>query len=245
MPIEMTGPGGARLSIVNGSSPELLQAACQLFEQVFPEDRRYLPYLRACARGNHPSHPNTYDHVWLVGLNDQWVGVRIFSYIKTRSFGHGAYIGFTPLARGAGLGTWLVEQTLRQLDDDAHKFGADKSLGYLVEVERPIDAKTEEERKKDEKRLQFHRQCGGIILPVPFVEPVMIEGVDYISPADLQDENPRPMHLVLIPSEEGNSAQNLNLVDFVHGLYLDVYRLPREHIFVKNALSYLLGEKNE
>ncbi|PKN92513.1 MAG: hypothetical protein CVU44_15375 [Chloroflexi bacterium HGW-Chloroflexi-6] len=245
MPIEMNGPGGASLSIVNGSSPELLQAACQLFEQVFPEDRRYLPYLRACAQGNHPSHPNTYDHVWLVGLNGQWVGVRIFSYITTRTFGHGAYIGFTPQARGAGLGTWLVEQTLRQLDDDARKFGTGKSLGYLVEVERPIDAETEEERKKDERRLQFHRQCGGIILPVPFVEPVMIEGVDYISPADLQGESPRPMHLVLIPSERGNSLQNLNLVDFVHGLYYDVYRLPRGHAFVKNALSYLLGGKNE
>lgn len=241
MPIETNGPFGAKLHVVNGNSAELLNTACEVFEQVFPEDRRYLPYLQVCAQGRHPSHPNTYDHVWLVELDGEWVGVRIFSHIITRNFGHGAYIGFTPRARGKGLGTWLVEQTLQQLDMDAQKFGQPASLGYLVEVERPIDAETEQERQKDEKRLQFHRQCGGIILPVPFIEPVMIEGVDYISPQDLKDESPRPMHLVLIPSAHGNSLQNLDLVGFVHGLYYDVYRLPKGHAFVKNALSYLLG----
>jgi GNAT superfamily N-acetyltransferase len=241
MPIDLNGPNGASLHVVDSVSPDLLQAACELFEQVFPEDRRYLPYLRACAQGNHPSHPNTYDHVWLVEMDGEWVGIRIFSYIKTRSFGHGAYIGFTPRARGKGIGTWLVEQTLSQLDDDARQFGYDGSLGYLVEVERPIDAETEEERKESEKRLQFHRQCGGIILPIPFVEPIMIEGVNYISPQDLEGESPRPMHLVLIPSKTGNTIPNLDLVDFVNGLYYDVYRLPKEHIFVKNALSYLRG----
>ncbi|MDX9991417.1 MAG: hypothetical protein RBS68_05145 [Anaerolineales bacterium] len=240
-PIEWSSPSGASLHIVREDTPELLQAACDLFAQIFPEDLRYLPYLRACARGSHPSHPNTCDHVWLVKLKGEWVGVRIFSSIKTRSFGHGAYIGFTPQARRHGLGTWLVEQTLRQLDDDARQFGHEKSLGYLVEVERPIDAKNEAARLKDEKRLQFHRQCGGIILPIPFVEPVMIAGVDYISPAALRAERPRPMHLVLIPSASGASLPNLDLVDFVNGLYCDVYRLPREHPFVRDALSYLLG----
>ncbi len=241
MPINFQRPEGAQLRVVNGASPELLSVACNLFADIFPEDKRYLPYLRACAQGNHPSHPNTYDHVWLVQIGEEWAGVRIFSYIKTRSFGHGAYIGFTPRARGQGLGTWLVAETQRQLEEDAQRFGQGSSLGYLVEVERPIDAQTDEERLKDEKRLQFHRQCGGIILPVPFIEPVMIEGVDYISPSELEDESPRPMHLVLVPSELGGSLPNLDLVDFVHGLYYDVYRLPKGHTFVKNALSYLLG----
>jgi hypothetical protein len=139
------------------------------------------------------------------------------------------------------LGTWLVQQTLTQLDEDALQFGRDGAVGYLIEVERPIDAETETERRHAEKRLQFHRLCGGIVLPVPFIEPVMIEGVDYISPVELQPESPRPMHLVLIPSALGASLPNLDLVDFVHGLYLDVYRLPIEHIFVQNSLSYLMG----
>lgn len=241
MLIESLGPGGASLHEVKGSDSSLLEISCNLFEEIFPEDRRYIPYIRACAQGTHPSHPGTYDHVWLIKQGNEWVGVRIFSYIKKRRFGHGAYIGFTPQAQHRGLGTWLVQQTLAQLDDDARRFGWDGSLGYLIEVERPIDASTEAERRHAEERLQFHRRCGGIILPVPFIEPVMIEGVDYISPSELKDESPRPMHLVLIPSALGISLPNLNLVDFVHGLYLDVYRLPIEHVFVQDSLAYLLG----
>jgi len=241
MPIERIGPNGATLHEVKASDTALLEISCALFEKIFPEDRRYLPYIIACAQGTHASHPNTYDHVWLVEQGGEWVGIRIFSYIKTRRFGHGAYIGFTPQARGHGLGTWLVQQTLTQLDEDARHFGWNGALGYLIEVERPIDAQTETEQQHAKKRLQFHRQRGGIILPVPFIEPVMIEAVDYISLSELQDESPRPMHLVLIPSILGASLPNLNLVDFVHGLYLDVYRLPIDHVFIQDSLSYLLG----
>jgi hypothetical protein len=70
----------------------------------------------------------------------------------------------------------------------------------------------------------------------------MIEGVDYLSPEDVQDESPRPMYLVFNPSKRGREIQNLDLVDFVHGIYLDVYLLSREHEFVRHSLSYLLGE---
>jgi hypothetical protein len=46
---------------------------------------------------------------------------------------------------------------------------------------------------------------------------------------------------MLIQSEYGWSTPNLDLVDLVHGLYYDVYRLPRKHPFVENALRYLIG----
>lgn len=239
MPIEILGPDGATLHEVRGADSPLLDIACNLFVEIFPEDARYLPYVRACAQGQHPSHPKTYDHVWLVQQNGMWTGVRIFSYITTRDFGHGAYIGFTPNQRGRGVGRWLVQQTLAQLDEDARRFGREGALGYLVEVERPIDADNGSEREVREKRLQFHRRCGGIILPVPYIEPVMIEGVDYITPEEMQDGEPRPMHLMLIPSERGANHPSFDLVDLVYGIYYDVYRLPRRHEFVTHSLSFL------
>ncbi len=234
------GPDRARLVTVSSRDSALVEVACSLFAEVFPEDLRYLPYLRACTHGTHPSHPRTLDHVWLVQQGEEWVGVAIFSYIVTRSFGHGAYVGIVERAQGRGLGKWILSEMLKQLDEDARQFGRPGAIGYLGEVERPMDAHTEEARILSERRLQFHRQCGGIILPVPFIEPVMIESVDYLSPCDLEGESPRPMHLVFVPTEQGAKLPNLDLVDFIHGIYLDVYRLPAQHEYVRNSLSYLL-----
>ena len=239
MPPKTIGPGGATIHEVVGVDSPLLETACSLFEAIFPEEGRYLPYLRACSLGQNPSHPNTYDHVWLVRQDEEWVGIRIFSYITTRGFGHGAYIGLTPGHRGCGLGSWLVEQTLAQLDEDAQKFGRKAAIGYLVEVERPMDADNKEQRDYRRKRLEFHRQCGGIILPVSYTEPVMIEGVHYLDPVDLRDEKPRPMHLVFIPSKLGSSLAHLDLVDLVSGTYIDVYRLQPDHEFIRKSLSFL------
>ncbi len=242
MSVERLGPNGARLVPVSSGDSNLLDIACNLFVEIFPEDKRYVPYLRACAQGRHPSHPYTFDHVWLVQQGGSYIGMRVFSYIITRDFGHGAYIGFTDQARGRGLGRWLVAQTHAQLDEDAHAFGKPASLGYLIEVERPVDAESEAEREEAVRRLRFHRQCGAIFLPVSYIEPVMIEGVDYLTPADLEGESPRPMHLALLPSEHGRKVANLDLSDLIHGIYLDVYRLPPQHEFVMNALQPLTGE---
>ncbi len=233
-------PDGARWVAVSSRDSDLVEVACHLFAEVFPEDLRYLPYLRACTHGTHPSHPRTLDHVWLIQLDGAWVGVAIFSHIITRSFGHGAYVGITPHAQGRGLGKWILSEMLKQLDEDARQFGLSGSIGYLGEVERPMDARSEEERILSERRLRFHRQCGSVILPVPFIEPVMIESVDYLTPRDLEGESPRPMHLVFVPTEQGAQIPNLDLVDFIHGIYLDVYRLPAQHEYVRHSLSYLL-----
>ena len=240
MALDRPGPDGARLVTVSSRDSDLVEVACRLFAEVFPEDLRYLPYLRACTHGTHPSHPRTLDHVWLVQQGGRWVGVAIFSHIITRSFGHGAYVGIVDSAQGRGLGKWILARMLEQLDEDARRFGLPGSIGYLGEVERPMDADSDEARILSERRLQFHRQCGGILLPVPFIEPVMIESVDYLTPRDLEGESPRPMHLVFVPTERGAQTPNLDLVDFIHGIYLDVYRLPVQHEYVRRSLSCLL-----
>ncbi|HSD82481.1 MAG TPA: hypothetical protein VLG46_01405, partial [Anaerolineae bacterium] len=179
------------------------------------------------------------DHVWLVEQAGEWVGLRLFSSILTRNFGYGVYIGFVPKARGQGLGHWLAGLVHEQLDADAQMFDRPGSIGFVAEVQRPIDCETDEERRSAECRLQFHRSCGSIILPVPFIEPAMIEGADYLSPEYVRDASPRPMYLVYNPSKLGREIQNLDLANFIQGIYLDVYLLPRQHEYVQRSLSYL------
>jgi GNAT superfamily N-acetyltransferase len=242
MLIDSNGPRGASLHEVKSGDEELVNIACQLFRSIFPEDIRHIAYLRACTVGRHPSHPRTLDHVWLVKQDGEWVGLRIFSFIITRNFGYGAYVGFLQHARGKGLGSWLVGKVHEQLDMDAQSLGLPGSVGYVGEAERPIDCNTVEERRIAEQRLQFHRRAGALILPVPYIESVMIEGVDYLSPDDVRDEKPRPMHLLFNPSRRGREIANLDLVGIILGIYLDVYLLPRNHQYVRQSLSHLLGE---
>lgn len=240
---DRNGPDGAVIYEVVGADSPLLEIACNLFLEIFPEDKRYLPYIRACAQQRCASHPYTFDHVWLVKQKGEWVGIRVFSYITTRRFGHGAYIGFIKGFRGGGLGKWLVEETLKQLDLDATQFGSSNTLGYLVEVERPVDANNQIEQQTDARRLRFHKKCDGIILPIAYTEPVMIEGVEYLQPSDLIGEEPRPMHLILIPSQRGSELLHLDLIDLVEGLYYDVYRLPKGHAYVNKSISHLMGDR--
>jgi GNAT superfamily N-acetyltransferase len=242
MPLDVHGPNGATLHEVHAQDAHLLDIACNLFLSIFPEDKRHLSYIRACAHGRYPCHPNTMDHVWLVEQAGEWVGLRIFSSILTRNFGYGAYVGFLPNARGQGLGRWLADLVHEQLDADAQAFDKPGSIGFVGEVQRPIDCETDEEQRYAERRLQFHRRCGSMILPVPFIEPVMIEGVDYLSPEDIRGETPRPMYLFFNPSKLGREIQNLDLVNFIQGIYLDVYLFPRQHEYIQHSLSHLYGE---
>ena len=242
MPLDVHGPNGATLHVVHAEDAHLLGIAGDLFLSIFPEDKHHLAYVRACAYGRYPCHPNTVDHVWLVEQAGEWVGLRMFSSILTRNFGYGVYVGFVPKARGQGLGHWLAGLVHEQLDIDARLFDKPGSIGFVAEVQRPIDCETDEERRYAERRLQFHRSCGSIILPVPFIEPAMIEGADYLSPEYVRDASPRPMYLVFNPSNPGRQIQNLDLVNFIQGIYLDVYLLPRKHEYVQHSLSYLYRE---
>ena len=70
----------------------------------------------------------------------------------------------------------------------------------------------------------------------------MIEGADYLSPEYVREASPRSMYLVFHPSKLGREIQNLDLINFIQGIYLDVYPLPRQHEYVQHSLSYLYRE---
>lgn len=231
------GPAGVRIREVVGLESPHLPAAVELFQEIFPEDVRYVPYVRACARRRSPDHPATFDHVWLVEVDGYPVGVRIFSYVHTCDIGHGAYVGLLKPHRGLGIGTWLVEQTLRQLQADAAAFGRPEPLGYCVEVEPVELAQSAAERRLLERRLAFHIHAGGVPLDVDYVEPPMIEGVSYISPEQLTGIEPEPMELIFYPSRPGERLGPDGQRQIVEGLLLDVYRLNRGDPLFQRAIN--------
>lgn len=235
--VDRVGPGGAVIREVVGLDSPYLPVAIDLFKAIFPDDEHYIPYLRACTLQNLQAHPATFDHVWVVEQGGNHVGLRIFSYVHTRNFGHGAFMGVLTPYRSRGIGAWLVKQTLAQLHTDAKYFGRLEPLGYCIEVEPIQGGQNEADRLIRERRLAFHRKCGGILLDVDYIEPPMIQGVDYITPAELSGVQPRPMHLVFFPMHPRTSLSQPELTDVVEGLYLDVYRLEPDSWYVHRAMD--------
>ena len=231
------GPGGALIREVVGQDSPYLPASIDLFRAIFPDETRYIPYVRACAQQVSLSHPATLDHVWLVEQDGQTVGIRVFSYVHTRNWGHGAYVGLLPAYQGQGLGAWLVRQTLAQLCADALRFHRPAPSGYVIEVEPPEGALDEADRQVRQRRLAFHRRCGGLVLDADYVEPPMIQGVDYVSASELDGAEPKAMKLVFIPLDPARTLTGADLVDFIEGLYVDVYRLDPASNLVCRALA--------
>ena len=109
-----SGPGGAVIHEVVGLDSPLLPRAIELFQTIFPDDAHYVPYVRVCAMQECIDHPCTLDHVWVVEIGGELAGLRVFSYVHTRSFGHGAFVGLLEPFRSRGIGSWLVRQTRKR-----------------------------------------------------------------------------------------------------------------------------------
>lgn len=239
---QAVGPNETRIRPVVGRHSPHLPTVIELFRQIFPDDAHYIPYVETCAWQSSASHPATFDHVWLVEQQGRPIGLRVFSYIHTRRFGHGAFIGLLPPYRSQGIGRWLVAQTHRQLQLDARAFGHSEATGYCVEVAPPpngggdLTGSAHLSGLEDQRRLAFHQQCGSIKLDVDYVEPPMIAGVDYIMPEQLTGVKPQPMQLRFYPARPRSSLSQVEIFDIIEGLYLDVYRLAPDSWYVQRAI---------
>lgn len=211
-----------------------------LFGKIFPEYGHYVPFLRACAVPQSPLHPALVNHLWLVEEDGEAVGLRIFFYVHTRNFGYGLFVGILDSHRSRGIGGWLVQQTLAQLQVDARRFDHPLPSGYCVEVERVEEAKDETDRRVRERRLAFHIRNGACLLDVDYLEPVAPPGEEVNSRLDWPRE-PRPMHLLFYPMPGRGPLGADELLHVVEGLYCDVYRVSPDHPSVRRAMASILS----
>jgi GNAT superfamily N-acetyltransferase len=234
---EQVGPDGAIIRQVVGLDSPYLPVAMDLLRELFPDYEHYVQDLRVCALQSSPAHPATLDHLWVVECEGRPVGLRVFHYIHTRNVGHGAFIGLLKPYQDRGIGTWLVEETLAQLCSDAEASGRPEPLGYVAEVNPIVEPGDEATRRQLDKRLAFYRKCGALLLDVDYMEPPMIQSVDYITPDDLDGVEPAPMQLLLYPTRPRARLSEAELVRVVEALYVDYYRLEPGSWYVRRALD--------
>ncbi|KPL79513.1 GNAT family N-acetyltransferase [Herpetosiphon geysericola] len=230
-------PKGMQLRAILGAEASEIELVQALFATIFPHLAHYEPFLAMYAEPFSRSHPATLDHLWLIEHNGKPVGVRMFSYLYRRNFGHGAFIGINQQVRGTGIGRWLVQATHQQLALDALYSGNGAVLGYSAEVTRVEDGLHEDERQEREARLRFHLNNGAVLLPVEYIEPPVIKNSDEQAARQLPIA-PQPMHLVFYPSQQ-QPLKLTTIQAIVQAIYHDVYYLDDDNPFVQHALASL------
>jgi GNAT superfamily N-acetyltransferase len=238
--ISRHGPNGVMLHDVLGTDSPLLPIAIELFEALFVDYLRYVPYVRECALGRSPQHPTRVDHIWLAEKDGRFVGLNVFCYVHTCNIGFVGFMGVLDSHRHLGVGSWLMNHVHEQLRVDAARFGYIAPCGYLCESEPPEFAEDANERLNASARLEFlTKKCGGHILPVDYTEPKMVGGVDYITAEALADVPTPPMHLLFFPSGDWLPRTRDDYRRLLLGLYIDYYRVKEDDPLLLRALNSL------
>ena len=235
------GPDGVVIREVVGLDSPYLPTAIDLLEKIFPDYEQYAADLRLCALQRSPAHPATLDHLWVVEREGVPIGLRLFHYIFTRNLGHGAFIGLLEPYRDRGISSWLVEETLTQLCIDARHFGQPEPLGYAIEVEPVEGAHDEADRLVRERRIAFHLRNNAFLLDVDYVEPPMIQGLDFSAAAELAGVHPESMQLAFYPTHPEIRLSRTELINVVESLYVDYYRLQPDSWYVRRAVDSILA----
>jgi hypothetical protein len=250
---EPRGPHDVTMRDVRGPDTPELRRVLELFWTIFPEYRRYAEYVRVCAQRLSREHPQMVGHVWAVCAGgggpleaEQIIGFQIFNYLRPTAgpvnrpagFGVGAFRGLLGPYQHGGVGAWMLRGALEQLALDATLLGDPAPLGHLVEVQ-PLDG--------EQARAEFSRKTGSLLVDCAYLEPPMLRGVSYASPAVLRGTAPNPMQLIFYPASPTLSLTQGEVCALLRGLYLDYYRLPSDDPLLSQALRsvFTAGKNSE
>ena len=220
----------------------MLDVLIKLFLQIFPEDRRYVGYIRECAQRQASEGESVIVHQRVFELDGVHVGFQLFNYLARRNFGFGRYVGFLPVHRGNGFYRLVHENTMEILRADAASLGRPEPLGFCAEVDSPAAAETEEEHRIREKRILVFQRLGGKLLDVDYVEPPAIQGMSVDDPQVMEEAEPRPMHLCFFPMSPQDPFDADVFRALVLGVLVDNYRYSEDSPVVQRVLSSIKTE---
>ena len=232
------GPYGVQIKPVTDAYSAEAATVSTLFSRLFPLLEIHRTDLQRYMQNIELATSNVINHTWLITLNDEPLGLRLFSYLPQLNSGHGAFVGLLPKAQGMGIGSWLVQQTRLQLVWDAQHHGYAPPDGYCVEIERLEEAASAHDLMLRRRRLQFHLQNGAIILPVQFQEPLVPYWPDQLVQQQLltQAIAAHPMELLWYPQQAATMLSAQRIQQLVTGIYRDIYCLPEQTEVVQAVL---------
>ena len=223
----------------------LVEALIRMFVEIFPEDRRYTGYIRDCARRALEDDPLAVIHQWVVGYQGEYVGFRLFNYLRRRNFGFSRYVGLLPAYRGIGIGRWIHQKTIEQIKADAAAQGQPTPIGFCGELDHPATAPDERERRIREQRVEIFRQLGVVVLDVDYFEPPMVQGMRVDDDQSLVGVEPEPMLFYLTPFQPITRPSPEQIAELVVGVLADNYRLGEDNWYVCQVLASICQPGSE
>ena len=225
--------GAVKVWELIGSGDETrIEAMLGIYARLFSQYAHYVPRMRRRAAFSEEHRAGHIVHYWLLEVNGQPAGLRMFRYVRNRNCGLAIALAVPPefrevLVAGQKLAQFLVCECLDQVVADAKKYGDPPALGMVNEVEFP--------------RLMEHYKHFGICeLPVKYVEPVFPPEQEGRSRAEeLALLRFLPISLGFLPNP-GLNVQDYpveRVADFVLAFLVDHYGLPPDHPQVQAALD--------
>jgi len=218
-------------------TPDLEDKLVQMFIEVFPEDQRYVEFIRQRVHNAQRPNPKAFTHQWIVKYKDEIVGFRLFSYLRRYNMGVSGYIGVSSQFRSAGIGKWIHQKTIEQVKADAAANGQPEPFGFCGEVDHPDAAHNEEDRQVRLRRIQIFKRMGAWVVDFGYLEPLKVEGMPIENEMGLAELSPDPMLVYIVPFQPGVKPGKNVVAHMVRAMLLDTYHLNEDDFFVCHAMQ--------
>jgi len=206
----------------------ITRQALALYESAFPPAERVpvesiIASIRQRGRAD-----GCVPHFFTAVKDARALGLSFYGYFRDVRLGFLYYLAVQPELRGQGLGAWLFHQTLAQLPQDAKSTGGEPPRGLVWEVERPVDADTPAERDLRQRRINFYRRNGALLL----------DRSDFLAPPLAEHLPPVMYHIMFLPSPTFNEdlAARPFLTDVLDTILLHGYGIERDSLYYRRAV---------
>jgi len=228
-------PGADALSLVevqDAQSP-LAKEALAIYEASFPVEEREPQenlgqLINLSARG--PLADGTLFH-FLTGVAGAEVqAMALYTYHPQQRLGFLGYMAITAVSRGQGLGSWMFQQTMARLAEEA----GERPFGMCWEVQRPSDIDDPHERELAERRIRFYQRHGSILFPeVDLLTPSLGEGLPDVS-----------YHLMYYPLDGETAVSPDRLRAMVDVILGHNYGAAPDSIYYRRALQSIRHDQS-
>lgn len=216
----------ANLCEVSNLQSNIGEQIIAIYEQSFPEAERD-PVENIAASLSRSTDNAEIRHLRAFMDQETVVGFTYFTSYREYYLGYLKFIAVRADIRGKGYGPILLQDAIQQLRADGIRATGWPYLGLVFEVERPETAENEADRLLRERRIEFHRRNGAM----------MIEEVDYVAPPVSVDQPSLPFHLMVLRAVPKYRMQRWLRQKAVKALLIEGYGENPESWFVRHALE--------